>query len=439
MAQHRIPGLSVVVVRDGQEVYARGFGHRDPASRAPMTPDTVFGVGSISKTFTALAATRLAARGLLDLETPVRERIDLRVDRAERPIRPWHLLSHSSGIPELFGKTAALWALAEGREPPIALATWPEFLAFVNAAAEHVLSAPGERYAYSNDAFTLVAAVLEQVTGTPFPLHVQEELLTPLGMRDSTYLDPALTGVVDRVTGHLQVDGQLRPAPNPVHPLGHASGGLFSTARDLGRYMRALLDGSEVIAREVVAAMWTPRVAVESTGFNTRAGSWYGLGWRIGELFGERIVEHGGDFLVSGGHLLLLPGRRTGIAIGMNRQPGGAARQMAEAVAEALVAETLTATYAGLAGSYESHAGLLRAGVAVEAGRLYLHGDFPAGMGGQFRLPLELVDPREGTFRIAYPGFGDLTVRFRPGAPATGSQYLFFDRFLLVRRSGSGR
>lgn len=108
MREARLPGLSIGVVAEGEIVYVSGFGSRNLEDNSPMTPDTLFGIGSIGKSFTAMAIMQLVEQGKIDLDAPANKYIDLKLGTEENPIKIHHMLSHSSGIPALGGAIIAI-------------------------------------------------------------------------------------------------------------------------------------------------------------------------------------------------------------------------------------------------------------------------------------------------------------------------------------------
>ncbi|MFN3422015.1 MAG: serine hydrolase domain-containing protein, partial [Armatimonadota bacterium] len=101
MSKTRLPGLSIAIVKDGEVIYARGFGFRDLDSGAPMTPQTRVGIGSVTKSFTALSIMMLVEEGKISLDDPVDKFVPISLRPFNEPVRIWHLLTHSSGIPAL--------------------------------------------------------------------------------------------------------------------------------------------------------------------------------------------------------------------------------------------------------------------------------------------------------------------------------------------------
>jgi CubicO group peptidase (beta-lactamase class C family) len=205
-----LAGLALGVVRDGELVYERGLGFADVEARRPVTADTVFRIGSISKTMTAIAVMQLVEQGRVGLDDPVNEH--LRGYRVEHrsgspPVTIRHLLTHTGGLGELRRLTdVARPTIGLGGDPAKPLRTLTELYAPVLRAE----LAPGEKWAYANHGFATLGQLVEDVAGRPFAEHVREAVFEPLGMEHTDFLRS------ERVRGELAVGyafgrGRLKP------------------------------------------------------------------------------------------------------------------------------------------------------------------------------------------------------------------------------------
>jgi CubicO group peptidase (beta-lactamase class C family) len=192
LGSHDVAGLAVAVVRE-EEVASRGFGVRDIGSGAPVTPETMFHMASVSKPLVATAIVSLAtARGggepVLDLDAPIIEWVPefTLADGRAGEVTARRLLSHSSGLPDV-----ADYGWHDPQFGDDALSEFARSLSGWRLQAE-----PGSAFSYSNAGFELLGLLLSRVTGTTFENAVEQQVLTPLGMRNSTFLR-------DDVPGHL--------------------------------------------------------------------------------------------------------------------------------------------------------------------------------------------------------------------------------------------
>ena len=206
-------GLAVGVVRDGSLAFFSGHGLADIASHIPVTEDTVFRVGSLTKTFTAIAVMQLMEQGLVDLDAPANDYLRayrlVPTDPRWRPPTSRHLLTHTAGIREvlhpagvvrqLFGETVpagrAVPSLAEYYGPGLAV------------GAE-----PGTRFRYTDHGFATLGQLVEDVAGQPFDRYLREHVFAPLGMAD-TDLVRSEAARVRLATGYDLRSGGPKPHP----------------------------------------------------------------------------------------------------------------------------------------------------------------------------------------------------------------------------------
>ncbi len=180
MSATRLPGLSIALVKDGQLVYARGFGHADIARGKPVKPTTLFGAASLTKSFTAIALLQLAEKGLLKLSDPVEKHVPNPFkSKGGEPIRIEHLLTHSCGSPAL-GYIEAVERHAHqigGCNLPIASAN--DVTTFAQGADEDWPEASaGERWFYFNEGYVLLGQIIERISGKPYDEFLREQILT---------------------------------------------------------------------------------------------------------------------------------------------------------------------------------------------------------------------------------------------------------------------
>ena len=228
------PGMAFALIAGGQTVYAKGFGFRDVAKKLPFTADTPFAIASVSKGFTAMSILKLRDEGKLDLESPAARYYPPLAKlayptRDAPPITLRHLLTHGSGMPE---------------DNPWADVT--EHLTESDLARlldRGVMSrAPGIQFEYSNVGYTVLGQVIERLSGVVARDYIRREIFGPLGMRQSGWQPedfPADTVAV----GYRGLEGSRDvDAPSVVAPAEHlgvmeTSGGIYTSVRDLGRYV----------------------------------------------------------------------------------------------------------------------------------------------------------------------------------------------------------
>jgi CubicO group peptidase (beta-lactamase class C family) len=268
---------TVLVAERGKVVYKRGFGFANMEFKVPNASDTKFRIASISKSIVAVLTMRLVEQGKLSLDAKVSDYLpDYRKDIADK-VTVKHLLSHTSGIPDTL-MHPGLWE-REIRDP----FTPQEILARYSSGALEF--EPGTRLKYGTTAYVLLSLMIEKATGKPFEQSMSEEVLEPLGMRDTGMegASPilvrneqgrsALKGsapIIERMaTGYMKVNNAYSRSPFMDMTHGSAGGWMYSTVEDLFRLDRALYD-DKFLSRQTREKMFTPVLSDTGLGWNAR-------------------------------------------------------------------------------------------------------------------------------------------------------------------------
>ena len=272
-----IPGLAVGVWHEGIEQTA-GFGMTSVENPLPVTPDTLFQVGSISKTFTATALMMLMEAGKVDLDTPIRAYLPdfhLSDEGVAAHVTLKHLLTHTGGwLGDYFndhglGDDALAKMLTE-------IAQLPQFTPL------------GEVWSYCNTGFNIAGRIVEAVTGLTYETAIEEMIFDPLDM-NMTFYYPHDVMTHRFAVGHVIADRAARVArPWQIGRAGHAVGGVVSTVTDLLKYARFhMSDGLNLLKPETIKMMQTP--IVPSSGLEI-----FGLSWFITPIGDLHVLRHGG-------------------------------------------------------------------------------------------------------------------------------------------------
>ena len=304
-------GLTVAVVRDGHLEWFHGRGVANVEARTPVTEDTVFRIGSITKTFTGIAVMQLWEQGLIELDAPADEYLRaFRLIPASSSFRPTirHLLTHTGGVGFVRGITDVLrpgfgWGVPRGHR------VLP--LADYYRKGLRVEVEPGTKWVYSNHGFATLGQVVEDVTDEPFDRYLRDHILEPLGMESSELLrnerlEPRLAkGYVLRSGGLKEVDVDVATP---------GGGSMYSTARDMALYTAALLDGGEndhgsVLKPETLATMFQPHYRP-----HPRVPG-MGLAFFLGEEDGHRTIGHGGTVPGFLSDMTLAPDEGLGVVV----------------------------------------------------------------------------------------------------------------------------
>ncbi len=311
MREHQVPGVAVGLWHDGRERLA-GYGVTSVENPLPVTADTLFQIGSTTKTVTATIVMRLVEQGLIDLDRPVRDTVpELRLQdkTAEATVTMRHLLTHMGGwLGDFFRETGS------GDD---ALARYVEEM----AGLEQVVPV-GMVWAYNNAGFGLAGRVIEKVTGRPYEAVAQEMVLDPLGMTNSFFF-PAEVMSRRFVAGHSvhEGEGPVVERPWALARSAHAVGGLCSSARDQMRYARfhlgdgATETGERLLSAETMAAMQSPQCSANLE-------RQMGLSWFLRDMAGTPTVLHGGATNGQQSAFVMAPSRRFAITVLTNGDEG---------------------------------------------------------------------------------------------------------------------
>lgn len=309
MERLQVPGVAIGIFHKGRE-YLAGFGVTSVDNPLPVTTETLFQVGSITKTVVGTAVLRFAEMGKLDLKIPIRTYLpDLRLadENLAQRVTLRHLLTHTGG-----GMADCFEDMGEGDDA----------LAKAVAKMDQLrLETPlGEVYSYSNSAFTLIGRVIEAVTEMTFERALQECLFDPLKMTH-TFFFPSEIMTYRFAVGHEVRDDALRVVrPWDQVRAARPAAGLITCISDVLRYACFHLgngmtkDGTHLVNEKNLALMQTPAYP--------RNQGWIGLAWEIDEIADQRIIGHEGITLGQIASLHLIPGRQFAVAILTNGSRG---------------------------------------------------------------------------------------------------------------------
>jgi CubicO group peptidase (beta-lactamase class C family) len=306
---HRLAGVAVGIVKDGQSLLEAGFGVRDMQSGAPITPDSLFHLASISKLFAATAVMQLAEQGKLSLtDAPQKFLPYLKVHHpCSTDLTIQHLLSHTSGFPDV---TDYGWHHPEEDDGALER--------YVRNLDVDLMFPPGERFAYSNVAYEVLGDLVAKVSGLSFEEYIKKNILEPLPMFTSTHFAqqiPADLKVLAHVGGlTLQVSDVY-----PYHRAHSPSSTLHSSVAEMNLWAIANLSGGPpVLQPATLEEMWQPKVSV---GAADRPQKACGLGWFIDYREGVRLLYHSGRDIGFATYFLLVPEKSIGLSVLCNTAP----------------------------------------------------------------------------------------------------------------------
>ncbi len=280
----------VVRVDRGDQVdvaKAYGLAHRGHGIANQL--DTQFGIASGTKGLTALAVVSLIEDGLLELSTAARSVLGTDLPLIDDDVTIEHLLSHRSGIGDYLDEDAGEFELSDYLMPvPVhELATTEDYLAVLDGHPTKF--APGERFAYCNSGYVVLALIVERASGVPFHDVVRERVCEPAGMHDTAFLrSDELPG--NAALGYLEVDGAWRSNVFHLPVRGSGDGGVYSTVGDVSSFWKAFISG-RIVSSDWVREMVLPRSVAPD-------GGRYGLGFWLHPTTGAVVLE-GSDAGVS--------------------------------------------------------------------------------------------------------------------------------------------
>jgi CubicO group peptidase (beta-lactamase class C family) len=274
--QQRIPGLALAVLRDGKVIKAQGYGLSNIELDVPVSPQTIFQSGSVGKQFTATGIMMLVEEGKVGLDDKITKYFSGAPDSWNK-ITIRNLLTHTSGIKDYTDKSFDYRRDYTEEDLLKILQTLPfDF-------------GPGDKWSYSNSGYMLLGILIHKVTGKFYGDFLQERIFKPLGMT-TTRIISEQDIIPNRAAGYRLVKGVIKnqewvsPSLNTT-----ADGALYFTVLDLAKWDAALYT-EKLIKRSSLDEMWTPVKLNDGKTYP------YGFGWRVHEMNGHRLIEHGGSW-----------------------------------------------------------------------------------------------------------------------------------------------
>ncbi len=288
------PGVAVLVMKDGKVLYEKGHGLADLRTKAPITPDTVFDLGSIGKQFTAMAIMMLAERGKLSYDDPLSKFFPQFPPYAQR-ITVRRLLNHTAGLTEydqLFirdGKIDRDYESSFGRVSWEFEPTSKDTLSLL-AQQKMLRFAPGDEWEYSNSGYVILAHIVEKVSAKSFPQFLREKIFRPLGMTNTLVYSEGKPRIPSLAVSYMPDGGELKGINFTALSLVYGDGGINSSISDLAKWYRAL-------ERNTLVRERTIRQAFTSGRTNNGASVGYGFGWYVGNSLGLKRLLHAGTWI----------------------------------------------------------------------------------------------------------------------------------------------
>ena len=266
---------ALLVAKEGEVIFSRGYGLANRTEQTPVTPETIFTTGSVTKQFTAAAILKLEMQGKLNVQEPITKYFK-NVPEDKKEITLHHLLTHSAGLKSALGSDFAEISRDE----------------YIELAMKTPLNRPpGETYEYSNVGFSLLAAIVEQVSGQSYDAFLQEHLFNPAGMENTGY--PKSNWNPKKLAHGYQGDKDwgtfLEHKMAEDGPYWHlrGNGGVHSTTGDMYKWHLALQE-DKILSKEAKEKMYTPHIR------EGESPSYYGYGWSVMDTRNGKLITHNG-------------------------------------------------------------------------------------------------------------------------------------------------
>ena len=309
LKDYNLPGLGVGIVYQGKMIYAKGAGQANVAKNIPVTPNTVFRIASVSKTFAAVGLMQLWEQDKFDLDDPINDYlVDYKVAHRNSdapPITFHHLLTHTAGLGEFaplhryFSPSAHFNVVRPNKPVPPLRKLYGRIL-----PAECL---PGEKWCYANNGFATIGQLIADISGQPLPNYIRQHILAPLDMEHSDFWRS------DRVRDRLAIGYKYRAKRQDFKPVidleqvTTAAGSMYATVNDMGRYMAGLMAGDILLKPETLELMFTPQYQ------HDKRLQGMGYGFKIDDFGGHRVVSHDGLWLGFISSLFVAPDDELGI------------------------------------------------------------------------------------------------------------------------------
>ncbi len=316
--KYKVPGSIVAIAHHGKIIYEKPFGYRNMEESKRVTRDTVFGLASITKSFTCVAIMQLAEQGKLDIYSPVITYLpNFKIKNLGylKEITIFHFMTHSSGLPPLPSLDLAMFRerndesmidFIDQHEETL-LNTYDDLINFISNVA--LFSKPGKLFSYSNDAYALLGAIIENVSGMTYEQYVLENVIKRCGLKDTFFHiddDKTYNNITTCYEQHEE-DGTIYAVQDWWDaPSMRATGFLKSTASDMLTFStlfinKGIVNNTRILSEESVKQMLQAHIKMDPE-------KYYGFGFAITpNYFGKKLVDHGGSLQSISSKFAIIP------------------------------------------------------------------------------------------------------------------------------------
>ncbi|WP_438319000.1 serine hydrolase domain-containing protein [Sporosarcina sp. FA9] len=334
--ENQIPGVGIGLNKDGKRFYEKGFGYRDVENKLEITADTIFGIASMTKSFTCVAIMKLQEAGKLSVHDKILNYLpEFQTADMEKTkeITIHHLMTHTAGIPPIsthvFARKRSIDSDPSAKDYldldlvnniGSAIDTYEDMFNFIAELNYKPLDSAGSSFSYSNDSFGLLGVIISRVSGQSYESYVTEQILKPAKLTRSFFDLDKLDSFDDVTTLYAAktTEEGVHVYPTEIWwdaPAMRAAGYLKSTMNDILRYLEifrngGMVGGVRILSKDSVNQMIYPH-------FEYEKGTYYGYGLRITpDYYGETLIEHGGGLKGVSSLMIVLPeSGLTGVAL----------------------------------------------------------------------------------------------------------------------------
>lgn len=319
------PGAAVLVTYNNKILYAQGHGLSNVEQKEPITTETVFDLASVSKSMTALAILQLQERGDLTLADPVSNHLpDFKDPNPDDPVLISHLLYHTSGLVDYIDA----WDL-ENEAEALQEFDLQQLLPWLSQQEPQAQS--GTEFDYSDTGYALLALIVQQVSGQPFPEFMADQIFDPTGMTQTRLYQTLGETFPQQAQGYQTENNQPKAVSYPVLMLG--DGNIFTTIADLARYDQALRQG-KLVSDETLDAVFQNGTFGDDSPIGNQQDEGYGAGWSLTEDYGH----HRGGWAGMSSYYRFYTQRPLSIVVLANNESLNS-QDLGEAIAEVISAQ----------------------------------------------------------------------------------------------------
>ncbi|MDR9409938.1 MAG: serine hydrolase domain-containing protein, partial [Balneolaceae bacterium] len=316
LIEEKIPGAAVAIVKDGQIIFQKGFGVKKKGTSEKVDENTLFRLGSLSKGFASVLTGKFVEKGVVGWNDPVSRYLKyfkLNDHQQTDLVQIRHLLSHTSGLPRHAYTNLIEGGLSLDRIIP-------------RLEQVPLIAKVGGQHSYQNAAYSAIEKVLEVQTNTDFNTLIHENLFEPLRMNHTSASYESIENSVNKALPHVVYSRSRGRVPVPISEKYYnavSSGGLNASAADMGKWLQ-LLTGHhpEVVSDETLQEIYNPIATLNNRRYSRHwegvNKSYYGMGWRVLDNHGQKIVYHGGYVNGYRSEIAFAPDDDVGICILIN-------------------------------------------------------------------------------------------------------------------------